>query len=166
MGAKHAALFDQVFVVDDAQSLKPNRRGERVAAERRAMRTGCEDIHDVASRDESRDRQHAAAKRFAQDQAVWTNAFVFEGKPGPGAAEPRLDLVKNEQHTMRVADSANSCKPTGRRHNDASFALDRFDQHGRRLRRHRPFHGGEVAEGDRTKAWGERSEVASIIRFR
>src|SRR5579864_7413660 len=53
--AEDAAALDQAFILDHAQRDEPDRRGERIAAEGRAMRAGREHIHQLARAEESRD---------------------------------------------------------------------------------------------------------------
>ena len=137
MGAEHAALLHQPFVADHVQRLEPNRGGERIAAEGRAVRAGREDVHDLAAGDKGGHRQHPAAERLAQDQAVGTDALVLEGEPRAGAAQAGLHLVEDQQHAVCVADAAQGGEPARRRHDDAGLALDRLDKHGRRFRRDR-----------------------------
>src|SRR5262249_2999220 len=118
MGAKYAALLHQPLAAGDVQRLEPNDRRERVAADRRAVRARSEDVHHLAARDEGGHRQHAAAQRLAQDDAVRTDAFVLIGEPGAGAAEPGLDLVEDEQHAVRIADPAQAGDEARGRHDD------------------------------------------------
>ena len=45
-------------------------------------------------------------KRLAEDQPVGPHVLVLEGEPRAGAAEPRLDLVEDQQHVVLVAQPA------------------------------------------------------------
>src|SRR6516165_5066341 len=127
MGAKRAAFLDQVLIGNDMQSLKPDGRRERVAAERRTVRSGRKHVHHVASSDKSRDRQNAAAKRLPQDQPVGLNPLVLKRKPCAGAAKPRLNLIENEQYVIRAAKLTHVFEPAGRRNDDPGFTLNRLD---------------------------------------
>ena len=127
------------------------------------MGAGREHVHDLAGGDEGGDRQHAAAERLAQDDAVGTDALVLECEPGAGAAEARLHLVEDQQHAVRVADAAQPGEIARRRHDDAGLALDRLDQHRRRLGRDRALDGGEIAERHRAEAGRERSEAVAVV---
>src|SRR4029450_5437001 len=104
----------------------PPRGGEGIAAKGRAVRAGREHVHDLATGDERGYRQHAAAERLAQDQAVGTDALVLEGEPGAGAAQARLHLVEDQQHAVGVADAAQAAEPARRRNDDAGRALARL----------------------------------------
>ena len=87
MGAEHAALLHQPFVADDVQRFEADGGGERVAAEGGAVRAGREHVHQFATADQRRHRQHAAAERLAEDQPVGLDILVLERKPSAGAAE-------------------------------------------------------------------------------
>ena len=127
------------------------------------MGAGREHVHDLARGDKGRHRQHAAAERLAQDDAVGADALVLEREPGAGAAEARLHLVEDQQHAVRVADAAQPGEEARGRHDDAGLALDRLDQHRRRVRRDRALDGGEIAERHRAEAGRERSEAVAVI---
>src|SRR6516162_7927119 len=165
MRAERAAASDQAFLLDDAQRFETDRRGERIAAEGRAVRARREYVHHLAGTEEGGDRQHAAAERLADHQPVRAHALVLAREPGAGAAETRLDLVEDEQHMMRIAQASYAGEPSRRWHHDAGLALDRLDQNGRGLGLHGPLHGGEIAEWHAAESGRERSEAVTIIRF-
>ncbi len=59
-------------------------------------------------------------------------SFVLEGEEGAGAAEAGLDLVADEEDVVLVADVSQVREIAARRHDDAGFALDGFDEEGAR----------------------------------
>src|SRR6185312_1649587 len=166
MGAEIAGALDEALVLDDSQRDKPDRRSQGIAAEGRAMRAGGEHAHQRARADKSRDRQHAAAQRLAEDQPVRADLLVLEDEPGAGAANPGLDLVDDEENVVLVAQRAYAGEPAFRRDDDPAFALDRLDQHGGGLRRDRGFDRGKVAEGHGTEARREGPEAVAVLGFR
>ena len=163
MGAEHPAAFHQVLVVNDMEGLEGDRGSKRIAAEGRAVRSGSEDVHDLAARDEGRDRQHTAAERLAQHQAVRPGTLMLEREPGAGAAEAGLDLVEDQEHAIRIAQPPHAHKPARGRNDDARLALDRLDEHRDRCGRDRPLDRGEIAKGNAAKARCERSETVAIV---
>src|SRR3984893_12635630 len=123
MRAKSGAAIDQLLVADDAQCFEPNRGGERIAAEGRAVRAGGEDVHHLASSNKGGDRQHAAAERLTENDSIGTKALVLIGKPRAGAAEPGLHLVEDEEDAVRIAAPAQAREKAMGRHDDARLAL-------------------------------------------
>ena len=85
--------------LDDAQ---PDRGGERVAAERRAVLAGADDAEHVAVRDDRGEGQDAAAQRLAEQIDVGHDAFAVARERLAHAAEAGLDLVGDEQHVVAV----------------------------------------------------------------
>ena len=142
------------LLVQHVKGFQPDRCGERIAAERRAVRARREDIHHLAGRDEGRDRQHSAAQRLAEDEPVGPDVLVLEGEPGAGASEPRLDLIEDQQHVVRVAQAAKPREKPRGRNDDAGLALDRLDQHGDRVGRDGPL---DRRRGHRRERCGSRA---------
>jgi hypothetical protein len=161
-----AAALHQSLLAQDVKGFQPDRRGERISAERRAVRARREDIHDLPGGDEGRDREHSPAKRLAEDQPVGPGVLMLEGEPGTGASEPRLHLIEDQQHVVRVAQVAEPCEKPRGRNDDAGLTLDRLHQHGDRVGRDRPLDGGEVTKGDAVEAGREGSEAIAIVGLR
>src|SRR6516225_2088399 len=165
VSAKLAAALHQAFVANDLKRLKPDCCSYGVAAKGRTMRARREHVHDVLAADKCRHRQNATAQRLAQNESVRADTFVLIRKPGAGPAETRLHLVEDQKDTLGVADPPHARQPTLRRHDDASFALNRFDQHGSSIGTDRALHSGKVAERNRAESWREWSKAVAIIRF-
>src|SRR6266700_3058791 len=91
--------------------------------------------------------------------------LVLEGEPSAGPAEPRLDLIEDQQDLVGVAEAPQFREPTDRRENYASLTLDRLDQHRDGRRRNRPFDRGRVAETNSAKARRKRAEAVLILRL-
>src|SRR3974390_379651 len=160
-----AATLHQAFITNDLKRLKPDCCGYGVAAKGRTMRARREHVHDVLAADKCRHRQNAAAQRLAQNESVRADVFMLIRKPGAGPAETRLHLVEDQNDTPGVADPPHARQPTLRRHDDASFALNGFDEHGSGVGTDRALHSGKVAERNRAESWREWSKAVAIIRL-
>ena len=80
-------------------------RRERLAAERRGVVAGPERLGDVGARPARADR-HAVAERLRHRHDVGAHvAAVLEPEPAPGAAEPGLHLVDDQQRLALVAQA-------------------------------------------------------------
>ena len=88
---------------------------------------------------------------------------MLEREPGPGAAQPGLDLVEDHQHVVRVAHVAHPGEPAVGRNDDAGLALDGLDQHRDGRRRDRLLQRGEVAERHGAEARREWAEAVAIV---
>ena len=130
--AHFGTALDESLLLDDRKGLEADPRRERVAAEGRAVRAGIEDAHELARRDEGRDRVDAAAEGLAEDQPVGPDALVLMREPAAGAPEAGLDLIEDQQHAALVADRAKLAQIALRRHDDAGLALNRLDEDRRR----------------------------------
>ena len=86
-------------------------RGERIAAEGRAVLAGTEHAEHVAVADDGRDGHDAAAERLAEQVEVGHDADEVARERRADAAEARLDLVGDEQH---VVARCRSRAPRGR----------------------------------------------------
>ncbi len=163
IGAELGRAFDELLLLDDGQRFMADCGGECVAAEGRAVRAGREHVHQRALADERRDRQHAAAQRLAENEAVGDDAFVLEREPGAGAPKAGLHLVDDQEHVVGVADPAQPREEARGRHDDAGLALDRLDQDSGSPRRDRPLDGGEIAERHSAESGGEGTEAVAIV---
>src|SRR5205814_4679246 len=72
--------FDQVFVVEHGERLQRDRGGKRIATERAAMIAGTAHLHHFVLRNKSRHRQHSAAERLAENNAVWKDTLMLAGE--------------------------------------------------------------------------------------
>ena len=139
-------------------------RGQRVAAEGRAVLARSEDAEDVRVADDRRDGDDAAAERLAEQVEVGHDPDEVAGEGRAGAAEARLDLVGDEQHVALGADRPDRRKVVGRRHEDAGLALDGFDQHGHGVVVDRVGERRGVAVGHGAEARRERAEIVAGVR--
>ena len=73
--------------MENVDRLARDRRGQRIAAEGRAMAAGIENVHDGAPRDKRGDGHQAAAERLANDETVGLGVLVFKTEVSPGAPE-------------------------------------------------------------------------------
>src|SRR3974377_1010425 len=160
-----AATLHQAFITNDLKRLKPDCCGYGVAAKGRTMRARREHVHDVLAADKCRHRQNAAAQRLAQNESVRADVFVLIRKPGAGPAETRLHLVEDQKDTLGIANPPHALQPTLRRHDDAGFALNGFDEHGSSIGTDRALHSGKVAERNRAESGREWPKAVAIIRF-
>ena len=143
VGAHFGAALDESLVLDDRKGLRADPRRKRVAAEGGAVRAGIENAHQLARRDEGRDRIDAAAERLAEDQPVRPDVLMLMGEPSPGAPETGLDLVEDQQNVVLVADRAQLAQIALGRDDDAGLALDGLDQDRAGVRRDRARHSLE-----------------------
>src|SRR6185369_5225558 len=91
------------------------------------------------------------------------DAFVLEGEPAAGAAQPRLHLVDDQQHVVAVAPFAQLREEALRRYDHAGLALDRLDQHGAGIGIGSRAHAGHVAEVEVHEARRERPEAGAVF---
>ena len=89
MDSEVPAAFHQFLVLDDMQRLERNARGQRVAAEGRAMAPGSHQIQHFGTRHEGGDGQQPAPQRLTENQAVGMYVFVLAREQAGG----RLPLV-------------------------------------------------------------------------
>ncbi len=80
---------------------------------------------------------------------------VLEAPPSARAAEPGLDFVHNEQDAALVAERAHALEVLLPGRPDPSLTLDRLEQYGRHLGRHRSFESSEIPPGDVAKTVGQ-----------
>ena len=89
---------------------RPDRRGERVAAERRAVLAGADHAEHVAVRDDGRHGQDAAAERLAEQVHVGHDALAVARERLADAAEAGLDLVGDEQHVVALVQISRTAR--------------------------------------------------------
>src|SRR5919197_2414975 len=87
---------------------------------------------------------------------------MFEAEVSPGAAEAGLDLIKDEQNAVPVADLAQVCEIALRRDDDAGLALNGLDEDSCREGRDRRLKRTSVAERHRDKARREWAKTAPV----
>src|SRR2546429_355079 len=86
-------------------------------------------IHDVRASD-ARGQRKAACQRFAETNQIRNYLVVFAGEPFPGATEPGVDLVEDEQRAVLVTKPPQQREKCGRRNIDAASDLNRLNQDG------------------------------------
>jgi hypothetical protein len=87
---------------------------------------------------------------------------VHVGEHRTGAAEPRLDLIEDQQHAALIAEPAYRSQEADRRHDDAGLTLDRLDQHRAGVFADGTGQPIDVTEVEVTEPRCERSEVGAI----
>ncbi len=88
-----------------------DRRHQRIAAERAAL-VAILEAGDVAVGDQCCQR-HAAAETLGQRHDVGRYAGVLETEHAPGAADPGLDLIEDEQHALVAGQRAQGAQDRG-----------------------------------------------------
>ena len=106
---------------------------------------------------------HAVAQGLGHGDDVGPDAVVLEPEPPPGAAEPGLDLVHDQQHVALVAQPADVGQVPGGRHVDPALALDALEQDGGDRRVDGRGQGVEVAQGDVAEARGQGLEGLVLL---
>src|SRR6478736_2469473 len=84
----------------------------------------------------------------------------------PSPTQTGLHFIANQQHVMPCANFTASGEITCRRHDDPAFALHRFDEKSRRVRRNELFQSRSIAEWHRDESRREWSETIAILLFR
>ena len=122
-------------------------------------------VHDIAATEEHRHRQNAAAEGFAQNQAVWMNILVLARQQFARAPESGLNFVGNQQHVVFAAQFLCSFEVSRRRHDDATFTLNRFNEKRRCVFINGGLQRSDVTVFDESKARRKRPESMLILRF-
>src|SRR5690606_1451634 len=104
-------------------------RGERVAAEGRAVLTRTDDAQHIAVADDGGNRKDAATERLAEQIEVGNDPLTVAREGLPDPAEACLDLIRDEQYAPLIADLADPLQVALGRDDDPALALDRFDEH-------------------------------------
>ena len=136
-------VFDEVLALNDLQCRQ--RRGGRhrillvcVVAER----IGAGDV-ELDTREARRNRQHAAAQRFAEHQDVGRGAIVFGSEEAPRLAQAGGDFIEDEQRAAVIAGLAHrlpiarwrneghGARRLGDHRGDVAFALEHVAHHAR-----------------------------------
>ena len=134
------ALEDALFL-EHLQHGERRRAGDRVAGIGAAEPAGPAGVHDLRAPDHGRERE-AARDRLRERVEVRRDAVVLHGEHAAGASGAALDLVRDEQDSMAVAQLAQAHHEFLRRDVEAAFALNRLDDDGR------DAIGGDVALED------------------
>ena len=125
--AARGGVGDEVGALDLGEDRRGDGGAERVAAERRAVRAGVEQLAGVAVGDERADREPAADALGHRDR-VGGDAGVLEGEPLPRAPRAGLDLVDDQQRAVLLGERARSREVALRQLDDARLTLDRLDE--------------------------------------
>ncbi|CRE19531.1 Uncharacterised protein [Bordetella pertussis] len=164
IGALLARIVDHAFVMQHPQRGARNRAGQRVAAEGAAVLARLENAQHRLVRQHRGHGIEAARQGLADQRDIGLDAFVRLGQESAGAPQPGLDLVEDEHDIAFAAQLAHLAEIARRRQDDASLALDGFDQEGHRARRDGSLQRGEVAERHHREARRERPVAAARIR--
>ena len=89
-------------------------------------------VHDRRPGDDRAQRQ-PVGNPLGQAHDIAGDAPVFRSEHLSRSAHPALDLVKDEQDSMLIAELAQTRQEVGGRHNVAALALDRLDEDRRQL---------------------------------
>ena len=116
------------------------------------MAAGLEHRQHAVVADHGRDRVDATRQRFAEDDEIGAHLLVLRAQQLAGAAEPRLDLVADQETVVLVTQIAQLLQVAARRHDDTGLALDRLDQQRHDVLAHRLLDGLEIAVGHAAKA--------------
>src|SRR5262245_57140520 len=128
------------------------------------MVAGLKYIHDLAAGKEERYRNEPAAQRLAECDAIRPHPIVLAREQAAGAAKPGLDLVADQKHVSRTADSRDLRQVAGRRHVDPAFTLDRLDQKCGCVGSDSGLERGGVAKRHELESRRERTKAVAILR--
>ena len=161
--AQLGGSLDEPLVDEHLERRAGHRAGQRVAAERAAVIARLEDAQHLASRQDRRDGVVASRQRLGDDHHVGLDVFPLVREQAAGAAEPRLDLVEDQQHVVPLADLLGLLEVSGGRDDDAGLALYGFDEKRRRVRGDGRFERRRVAEGDDPEPRRQRTEAVLVL---
>ena len=125
------ALFSNVFqkiFINDVKDCTSRRTSQRIAAKSSAMRSCKPFIHVFGFSDDGTERD-PVCNCFGRRENVRLNAIIVFGKKITRSAVAGLNLVKNQQNTVLIADFTQFFNKTLRCRQIAAFALNRFDHH-------------------------------------
>src|ERR1039458_5872630 len=166
--AQPCGALNQSLTVDHRQRRERGSGREIVAAEGRAVaHTALHTVeHAVTDRrrhEDPTDRREAARERLRDADDVGVKAPVLEREEAPGASEPRLHLVADEQRAVLAAGLLRAGEIALRGQVDA-LALDRLDDEGGDvLARELAPQRLEIAVGDPVAAWQQRPEAGAEL---
>eukprot|EP00906_Rhabdomonas_costata_P033313 RCo046943 len=89
--------------------------------------------HGVIS-DHGRHRQHSSRQGLAHDDNVRTHIFVVHAHHLSRAAQPSLDLIRDKEDVLLLAQLRNLLKVSRGRNVHPSFPLDGLNHHGHNVR--------------------------------
>ena len=94
--AQLGRALDQLLFHQHSQRRARHRAAQRIAAKRAAVIPGMEHAQHFFRRQHRRHRIEAAGQRLADDHRVGPNAFVLKREQLAGAAQARLDFVRDQ----------------------------------------------------------------------
>ncbi len=144
--------------------LQRHRTGQRVPAERRPVLPGPEHPQHIRRRHHRRHRHDPTAERLAEQIHIRHHPLVLAREGTTRASEPRLDLVRHEQHVPLPRQLPHRRQISGRRNEHPRLPLDRFQQHGDRVLRQRLAHRREIPVRHDLEARRVRTEVRPRLR--
>ena len=112
----------QAFFLDHIERGQRGGDADRIAAERRSVRTG-NPVHDFGLADDHAER-HAGGNALGAANDVRMHAGVLDRPPLAGAAHAGLHFVHHQQDAVLVANAAQFLHEDGRSDNVSAFALD------------------------------------------
>ena len=176
-GAEVPGPAEQVVALEHVHRGQGGRRGDRVAAEGRAVLAAAEQAGHVGAVGDGRADGDAAAEALGQGDDVGAHARVgrhgvaqvvglLPGQPRPGPPGAGLDLVEDEQGAVLAGEPADGGQVAGGGGADAALALhglehDRGHRAGGLVGEGRG-HGVDVAEGHVLDAARQRLERLAV----
>ncbi len=124
--ADERGALDQTLLVDHVEHGEPRRQRDRIADVGPADAAALRGVHDLGAAEDAGERQPARDRLGDADQ-VRLDAGMLDREEAAGAAEPGLHLVDDEHDPVIVAEAADSGDELGRRDDEASLALNRFE---------------------------------------
>jgi hypothetical protein len=100
------------------------------------------------ARESDRSHRQAAGDRLRDTEDVGNDLVLLEREHRPGPAEPRLDLVEDEQHAALAAQSRGRIDELACRGPHAAFALHELDDESSGLGRDRSVKRFGLVEGN------------------
>src|SRR5690606_28014871 len=101
-------VLDETRRLDLAENSTAHRRRERVAAERAPVVPALEETRCLAEGHEGADRE-APRQPLRDRDGIRNHPELFEREPRPGATDPRLNLVHDEQSAVLASQFPCAC---------------------------------------------------------
>ena len=127
-------VFDEALVADDVERCVCRRARHDVAAIRAAVGARLPGVEEGPLREDPGEGK-PGGDPLGHDDDVGVDAPVLDREQPPGAAESRLDLVRDQEDPMFAGDLAESWQEPRRRDHVAALAEHGLDDDGRHLLR-------------------------------
>src|SRR5208282_2963903 len=160
--ASDANVFEQRFVLDDAQKFESGGASQRAAAEGGAVQAGRNALGDGFRR-EDRAKRQACGKRLGYYCDIGLRGKFLVSEIAARASQTTLDFVGNKERAVLCGKGARAVPEIFADGINATFALNGLEEYGAdRVIKFR-FEIGDVVEAYKFDAGDERSEREAVL---